>query len=158
MSIPTTVRQMVLKVMFNLMRKETEKANALFNAFDLDGIFMSDQSFSPWKRYSEIEGLQKPLKFLKGLQEAWLNKISSIPAEGRYADEIKTLKEQIQIALKEQKFPDEDRLPEFVPSRSQNKLDCATHLQKQTQSQKQTETESEAKTQVGELRNFRLDV
>ena len=56
--------------------------------------------------------------------------------------------------MKEQKLPDEDRLPDFVPSKSQNKLDCATHLQKQTQSQKQTEMESEAKTEYDEFSRF----
>ena len=49
-SIATTVRQMVLKVMVQSHAKgEAEKANALSNAFDLDGAFVSDQSFSPWE-------------------------------------------------------------------------------------------------------------
>ena len=95
MVIPTTIRHIVKEEMIQLHANgELEKSHELFKAFDLDGIFLSNQSFSPWEQNKDIETLQNPLEFLKALHESWLEKVSSIPCKGKYSKEIESMKKE----------------------------------------------------------------
>ena len=153
-AMSSLIRDIVLKKVIDNHTKGNIKASqAIFKAFDLDGVFVSNQDFEPWKQYSAIEEMIDPKDMLNRLRNDWLNKLKNIAVKKGdiYGNEIGDIKSEVIGALKEIEFPDNDRMPAKVPSPNRSQLNRAVHVQKQvqkqTQTQTQTQTQSEAQTE-----------
>lgn len=144
-NIPSVIRNIVLQKIAQLhARGDFQKAHEIFKVFDIEGLFVSDQSFEPWEQNKGIEDMVSPDEFLRDLQKEWIDKMENLVFDqsSPQAEMIKSLKVEIIRDLNNIEFPDNDRLPETVPTQSQSKLNCQVQLQKQTQSQAQTEKEN----------------
>ena len=143
-AIPATVRNIALGDILKMhVEGNFEGSHALFNAFDIDGIFSTKESYSPWEQNCEIDIFDKPYKVLEDQKEKWMKKIKQL--HEKYAKEgcIEAVCANTSQALASLKPPKEKWMPPLVNANEVHRLDCAVHVEKQKEQQKQTEIESE---------------